>query len=67
MKRLADDLYWLPVLPPYGVNAYLMNGVLIDAGLRGSAGRILHMLRGHTVTEHALTHAHPDHQGGSHA
>jgi glyoxylase-like metal-dependent hydrolase (beta-lactamase superfamily II) len=41
--------------------------VLIDAQTRYSARRLLRQLRGHTVTAHALTHAHPDHHGSSHA
>jgi glyoxylase-like metal-dependent hydrolase (beta-lactamase superfamily II) len=48
------------------VNAYLAGDVLIDAGARQSTGRILKQLEGHEVTAHALTHAHPDHQGASH-
>jgi hydroxyacylglutathione hydrolase len=32
---------------------------------RQSTGRILKQLDGHEVTAHALTHAHPDHQGAS--
>jgi hydroxyacylglutathione hydrolase len=46
-------------------NAYLVGDVLIDAGCRQSTGRILKQLDGHEVTAHALTHAHPDHQGAS--
>jgi glyoxylase-like metal-dependent hydrolase (beta-lactamase superfamily II) len=40
---------------------------LIDAGAKTDRKRILGQLRGHAVTAHALTHAHPDHQGSSHA
>ena len=38
---------------------------MIDAGCRQSTKRILKQLDGHDVTAHALTHAHPDHQGAS--
>jgi glyoxylase-like metal-dependent hydrolase (beta-lactamase superfamily II) len=41
--------------------------VLIDAATRFAAPRILRRLRDHKVALHALTHAHPDHQGASHA
>src|SRR3954452_9279762 len=44
-----------------------MGDVLVDAGGKPDKGRILKQLRGHKVTAHALTHAHPDHQGASHA
>jgi hydroxyacylglutathione hydrolase len=41
--------------------------VLIDAGTSGDSKRILSQLEGRTVKAHALTHAHPDHYGSSHA
>jgi hydroxyacylglutathione hydrolase len=41
--------------------------VLIDAGTDRAAKRILRQLAGRTVSAHALTHAHPDHYGSSHA
>ncbi len=68
MKQLADGVWHLNTLPlPNSVNAYLLDDVLVDAGTRQSRGSILRQLRGHDVTAHALTHAHPDHQGSSHA
>ena len=67
MKRLADDLYLLDGFPPFAINVYLMGDVLVDAGSRHAAKRILRQLRGRTVGAHALTHAHPDHQGASKA
>lgn len=66
MKKLADDLYLLGGFPPYAINVYLMGDVLVDAASRHAAKRILRQLKGRTITTHALTHAHPDHQGGSH-
>jgi hydroxyacylglutathione hydrolase len=66
LKKLADDLYLLDGFPPYGINVYLVGDVLIDAATRHGARRILRQLKGWTVTAHALTHAHPDHQGASH-
>lgn len=66
MKPIADNLFQIEGFPPHSINMYLMGGVLIDAGTRFSAGRILKQLAGRTVSAHALTHAHPDHQGASH-
>ena len=66
MKQLADDLHLLDGFPPYGINVYLMGDVLVDAATRHAGKRILRQLRGRTITTHALTHAHPDHQGASH-
>jgi glyoxylase-like metal-dependent hydrolase (beta-lactamase superfamily II) len=67
MKQLADDLAVLEGFPPYAINVYLLGEVLVDAGTRFAAGRILRRLKGRRVSLHALTHAHPDHQGSSHA
>jgi hydroxyacylglutathione hydrolase len=41
--------------------------VLIDAGAQNDRKRILRQLEGHPLGAHALTHAHPDHYGSSHA
>jgi hydroxyacylglutathione hydrolase len=67
MKQLADDLHILDGFPPYAINVYLAGEVLIDAGSRHARRRILRQLRGRTLSAHALTHAHADHQGSSHA
>jgi glyoxylase-like metal-dependent hydrolase (beta-lactamase superfamily II) len=67
MRKLAEDLYVLEGFPPYWINVYLLGDVLVDAATRFASRRILRRLRGRTVTVHALTHAHPDHQGASHA
>jgi hydroxyacylglutathione hydrolase len=67
MKQLADDIYVLEGFPPYAINVYLLGEVLVDSGTRFAAKRILRRLRGRTISTHALTHAHPDHQGSSHA
>jgi hydroxyacylglutathione hydrolase len=67
LKELADGVWHVNCLPglPWAVNAYLAGDVLIDAGCRQSTGRILKQLDRHEVRAHALTHAHPDHQGAS--
>lgn len=67
MKQLADGLYLLRGLPPNAINVYLLGDVLIDAATRQGERRILRQLAGREVNAHALTHAHPDHQGASHA
>jgi glyoxylase-like metal-dependent hydrolase (beta-lactamase superfamily II) len=67
MKQLADDVFVLEGFPPYAINAYLLGDVLVDSATRWSARRILRRLNGRSVSAHALTHAHPDHQGSSHA
>ena len=65
MKQLAPDLWMLSGFPPNGINVYLLGDVLVDAGTRHSGRRIFRQIEGHPVRAHALTHAHPDHQGAS--
>jgi glyoxylase-like metal-dependent hydrolase (beta-lactamase superfamily II) len=69
VKELADGVWHVKCLPGlnWAVNAYLVGDVLVDAGSRQSAGRILRQLEGHEVSAHTLTHHHQDHQGSSHA
>jgi hydroxyacylglutathione hydrolase len=67
MRKLAEDVWHLDTFfPRNSVNAYLVGDVLVDAGTRYSTKKILKALDGHEVGAHALTHAHPDHQGASH-
>jgi glyoxylase-like metal-dependent hydrolase (beta-lactamase superfamily II) len=66
MKQLAEGVWHLNTIRmPNAVNAYLIGDVLIDAGGRRSGKLILGQLEGHDVSAHAITHAHPDHQGAS--
>lgn len=66
MKQLADGVWQLRGFPPNAINVFLIDDVVIDAATRYEGRRILKELRGHDVSAHALTHAHPDHQGASH-
>jgi hydroxyacylglutathione hydrolase len=65
VRQLADDLWLLRGVPAYAMNVYLIGDVLIDAATRRAGRRILRQLEGRRVTAHAITHAHPDHQGAS--
>jgi len=67
VRALADDLWQLAGRPANNVNVYVVGDVLIDAGTRLDAGRILEQLEGRAIAAHALTHAHFDHYGASHA
>jgi hydroxyacylglutathione hydrolase len=66
MKQLADGVWQLSGFPPNAINVFVIDDVLIDASTRYATRRILRQVKGHTLTAHALTHAHPDHQGASH-
>jgi glyoxylase-like metal-dependent hydrolase (beta-lactamase superfamily II) len=66
MKRVADGVWQLDTIAiPNAINAYVLDGVLVDAGGRRSGRRILRALDRHQIAAHAITHAHPDHQGSS--
>jgi glyoxylase-like metal-dependent hydrolase (beta-lactamase superfamily II) len=67
MKQLAEDVYQLKGWPKNAINVYVVGDVLIDAATRQAEKRIMRQLTGQTIAAHALTHAHPDHQGSSHA
>jgi glyoxylase-like metal-dependent hydrolase (beta-lactamase superfamily II) len=65
IRRVAEDVFQIPLSPRDGVNAYLLGEVVVDAGTRGAAKRLIRALQGHAVGALALTHGHPDHAGGS--
>jgi glyoxylase-like metal-dependent hydrolase (beta-lactamase superfamily II) len=65
MIQIAKDVFQIPVTPRQLVNTYLIGSTLIDAGIKFSGRTILRQLGNHKLTAHALTHAHPDHQGAS--
>jgi hydroxyacylglutathione hydrolase len=67
MKELGKDIHMLSGWPRNVINVYVAGDVLIDAATRQAEKRIMRQIAGKTVTAHALTHAHPDHQGASHA
>ncbi len=67
MQQLADGVWQLSGFPRNSVNVYVLGDVLIDAGVAFDRKRILEQISGRTIVAHALTHAHIDHFGSSHA
>jgi hydroxyacylglutathione hydrolase len=65
VRQVADGVRQLRGFPPDAFNIYLVEDVLIDAATRHAGRRIFRQVEGRTVSAHALTHAHPDHQGAS--
>lgn len=63
MKYLAPGVWRLKEAPRPLINVYLAEDVLIDAGRRWDRRRIFAELEGRQISELALTHVHPDHQG----
>jgi hydroxyacylglutathione hydrolase len=66
VKEVAEGVWQLKGLPPNGINVFLLGDVVVDAATKRAGRRILRQLEGRKVSAHALTHAHPDHQGVSH-
>ena len=67
MKEIAPDVWQLGGgFPPNAINAYVIGDVLVDAATRHAGRRIFREIEGREIKAHALTHAHPDHQGASH-
>lgn len=67
MREIAPGLWQLRGFPPNVMNVYLAGDVLIDAATKMAKRRIFKQLEGRSISAHALTHAHPDHQGCSKA
>lgn len=64
-REIAPGVRLLPLAPFETINAYLIDYVLVDAGTRYDAKKIRRMIGDRSVSAHALTHVHPDHQGAS--
>ena len=62
---IAPGVTQIVLAPRQAINAYLVDSVLVNAGIRGSQNGLLAALAGRPLTAHVLTHAHADHQGAS--
>jgi hydroxyacylglutathione hydrolase len=63
MKELAPGVWRVPQFPGPWVNVYVVEDVLVDAGARNDRRRIMKAIEGRELSQVALTHVHPDHQG----
>jgi hydroxyacylglutathione hydrolase len=63
MHEIADGVWQLPLMPYNAINAYVIGDVLVDTGIKQSAGKIAGMVEGRSISAIALTHAHGDHAG----
>lgn len=64
---VTRNIWRIPLIRPDLINVYLAWDVLIDSGGLMARRRLLRFLEGRGLSAHALTHAHFDHQGCSHA
>ncbi len=65
MKEVAKNVHQIALLPRNGINCYVIDDILVDAGIRSSSDKILKAIKNMDITKHVLTHAHADHQGSS--
>jgi glyoxylase-like metal-dependent hydrolase (beta-lactamase superfamily II) len=65
MKKIAEDVYQISIIQRQGINCYIIEGILVDAGIKSSFNKIYKCLREVPVHLHVLTHAHADHQGAT--
>ncbi len=65
MREVADGVHQIALVPRDGINAYVVGEVLVDAGIKGSAKKILNAVEGRALRTLAFTHAHVDHVGGA--
>lgn len=67
MKEIANNVHQIALFPRNGINCYVVDDILIDAGIRNSSRKILKTIQNRKISTHVLTHAHADHQGSSRA
>ena len=65
MKKIAENVFQIPLMPRSSINCYVIDDILIDSGIRSSGNKILKAIKNTAITKHVLTHAHADHQGSS--
>jgi glyoxylase-like metal-dependent hydrolase (beta-lactamase superfamily II) len=65
VEPVAPGVWLLKGSPPYAINEYLVEDVLIDTGTRWAGRRLLRALRRRPPALVALTHCHPDHRGSA--
>ncbi len=63
MQMLAHHVWQMKRRPTDLFNVYLIEDVLIDSGTRWDASGLLKQLANIPLSQIALTHCHPDHQG----
>ncbi|MEJ5048716.1 MBL fold metallo-hydrolase [Chryseobacterium culicis] len=65
LRQIAPEVFQISLMPRNSINCYIIEGVLIDSGIRSSYATIRKALQKIPVYQHVLTHAHADHQGCS--
>lgn len=67
VDHVSTGVLRLSLMPLDMVNVYVLGGILVDSGGKFGKQRLLSALSEIGISGHAVTHAHLDHQGCSHA
>jgi len=65
LHQTAPEVFQISLMPRNSINCYIIEGVLVDSGIRSSYITVKKALHKIPVYQHILTHAHADHQGCS--
>lgn len=65
LRQIAPEVFQISLMPRNSINCYIIEGVLVDSGIRSSYMSVRKAIRRIPVYQHVLTHAHADHQGCS--
>ncbi|CAM2906658.1 MBL fold metallo-hydrolase [Chryseobacterium flavum] len=65
LRQIAPEVFQIPLMPRNSINSYIIEGVLVDSGIRSSYTTVKKAIEKIPVYQHILTHAHADHQGCS--
>lgn len=65
LRQIAPEVFHIPLMPRNSINSYIIEGALVDSGIRSSYTIVKKAIQKIPVDQHILTHAHADHQGCS--
>ncbi|AZB07357.1 MBL fold metallo-hydrolase [Chryseobacterium sp. G0162] len=65
LHKVAAEVFQISLMPRNSINCYIIEGVLVDSGIRSSYNTVKKAIQKIPVYQHVLTHAHADHQGCS--
>ncbi|WP_336965624.1 MBL fold metallo-hydrolase [Chryseobacterium contaminans] len=65
LRQITTEVFQVSLMPRNSINCYIIEGVLVDCGIRSSYTTIKKVIQKIAVHQHVLTHAHADHQGCS--
>ncbi|HCD9236534.1 TPA: MBL fold metallo-hydrolase [Elizabethkingia anophelis] len=65
LRQIAPEVFQISLMPRNSINCYIIEGILVDSGIRSSYNTVKKALQKTPVYQHILTHAHADHQGCS--